>query len=62
MEKVKEQVLEKIKRDLDKQVQKEFYWDGLTEWLTYIRALFDFDLLTKEEAKELSDFVDKNSF
>ena len=62
MEKVKEQVLEKIKRDLSRQTQKEFYWDGLTEWLTYIRALFDFNLLTKEEAEELGSFVDENSF
>ena len=61
MEKVKEQVLEKIKKDLDTRPQKEFYWDSLGNWLNYINALLDFGLLTKEEAQELADFVDENS-
>ncbi|MCW1294931.1 MAG: hypothetical protein QXD02_04520 [Candidatus Parvarchaeum sp.] len=61
MEKVKEQVLEKIKKALDKTYRKEFSWDGLIEWMAYISALSDFGLLTKEEAQELADFVDENS-
>ena len=61
MEKVKEQVLKKIKKDLDTKPHREFYWDSLGNWLNYINALLDFGLLTKEEAQELADFVDENS-
>ncbi|EFD92382.1 MAG: hypothetical protein M1284_01035 [Candidatus Parvarchaeota archaeon] len=62
MEKVKEKVLEKIRKDLEDSGSGKFLWDDMTKWFAYIRALFDFELLTKEEAKELGDFIDKNSF
>ena len=61
MKSVKKKVLEKIKTSLNKRENKLFYWDSLIEWFAYVRALSDFKLLTKEEAKEIIDFIDKNS-
>lgn len=61
MENTKEQVLKKIKKDLDRYPQEVLYWDNLIGWFAYIRALSDFKLLTDEEVEELSDFIDENS-
>ena len=61
MKNIKEQVLEKIRKDLDGHPQKVLYWDNLIEWFAYIRALSDFRLLTDEEVEELSDFIDEHS-